>query len=52
MFCPYLGSPDWRPSFHVDDAAEATALAIDAAAPGICNIADDEPEPGERPGGR
>ncbi len=30
---------------HIDDAAEATALAVDRGAPGIYNIVDDEPAP-------
>jgi nucleoside-diphosphate-sugar epimerase len=30
---------------HLDDAAEATALALDQAATGIYNIVDDEPAP-------
>jgi nucleoside-diphosphate-sugar epimerase len=30
---------------HVDDAARATALAVTDAAPGVYNIADDEPAP-------
>jgi nucleoside-diphosphate-sugar epimerase len=43
---PIVGNGQGRTSFiHVDDAAEATALAIQAAAPGIYNIADDEPAP-------
>jgi nucleoside-diphosphate-sugar epimerase len=43
---PIVGSGQGRTSFvHVDDAAEATALAIEAAAPAIYNLADDEPAP-------
>jgi nucleoside-diphosphate-sugar epimerase len=30
---------------HIDDAAAATALAVDRGAPGIYNIVDDEPAP-------
>lgn len=30
---------------HVDDAAEATAIAVGWAAPGVYNIVDDEPAP-------
>jgi nucleoside-diphosphate-sugar epimerase len=30
---------------HIDDAAEATAAAVDRGAPGIYNIVDDEPAP-------
>jgi nucleoside-diphosphate-sugar epimerase len=30
---------------HVDDAAAATAIAVDRGAPGIYNIVDDEPAP-------
>jgi nucleoside-diphosphate-sugar epimerase len=30
---------------HIDDAAQATALAVDRGAPGIYNIVDDEPAP-------
>jgi nucleoside-diphosphate-sugar epimerase len=30
---------------HVDDAAAATALAVDRGAPGIYNVVDDEPAP-------
>ncbi|MDQ4090478.1 MAG: NAD(P)-dependent oxidoreductase [Actinomycetota bacterium] len=38
------GSGVW--SFvHIDDAAAATALAVENGAPGIYNIADDEPAP-------
>jgi 2-alkyl-3-oxoalkanoate reductase len=32
---------------HIDDAARATALAIRGGAPGIYNVADDEPAPVE-----
>src|SRR4051794_21189269 len=30
---------------HIDDAAEATAIAVERGAPGIYNIVDDEPAP-------
>ena len=30
---------------HIDDAASATALAVDRGAPGVYNIVDDEPAP-------
>ena len=30
---------------HIDDAAEATAIAVEHGAPGIYNIVDDEPSP-------
>ena len=30
---------------HIDDAAEATAIAVDRGAPGVYNIVDDEPAP-------
>ena len=41
---PIVGSGGGVWSFiHVDDAAEATALAVERAQPGIYNIADDEP---------
>jgi nucleoside-diphosphate-sugar epimerase len=30
---------------HIDDAAEATAAAVDRGAPGIYNVVDDEPAP-------
>ncbi len=41
---PVLGSGEGRFSFiHVDDAAEATVLALDHGAPGVYNITDDEP---------
>jgi len=42
-----VGNGQGRTSFiHVDDAAEATALAIEARTPSpISNIADDEPAP-------
>jgi 2-alkyl-3-oxoalkanoate reductase len=30
---------------HVDDAAEATALAVERGMPGVYNVADDDPAP-------
>jgi nucleoside-diphosphate-sugar epimerase len=43
---PLIGSGAGVWSFiHVDDAAEATLAAIEQGAPGIYNIADDEPAP-------
>ena len=35
----------WWSFVHVDDAAEATALAVERGAPGVYNIVDDEPAP-------
>ena len=41
-----IGSGEGRSSFiHVDDAAAATALALDHGKPGIYNITDDVPVP-------
>ena len=41
---PVVGSGEGRFSFiHVDDAADATVLALDHGSPGIYNITDDEP---------
>jgi nucleoside-diphosphate-sugar epimerase len=43
---PVIGSGDgWWSFLHIEDAAEATALAIEHAAPGIYNIVDDDPAP-------
>ncbi len=43
---PLVGAGTGVWSFvHVDDAAQATALATEHAAPGIYNIVDDEPAP-------
>jgi nucleoside-diphosphate-sugar epimerase len=43
---PVVGSGAGIWSFvHVDDVAEATALAIERAAPGVYNVTDDEPAP-------
>ncbi|MGJ4859869.1 NAD-dependent epimerase/dehydratase family protein [Labrys sp. KB_33_2] len=35
----------WWSFLHIDDAAEATALAVDRGLPGIYNVVDDEPAP-------
>jgi nucleoside-diphosphate-sugar epimerase len=35
----------WWSFLHVDDAAEATAVAVERGAPGVYNIVDDEPAP-------
>ena len=35
----------WWSFLHVDDAAQATALAVERGAPGVYNIVDDEPAP-------
>jgi nucleoside-diphosphate-sugar epimerase len=43
---PIVGSGEGVWSFvHTDDAATATMLAMDRGAPGIYNVADDEPAP-------
>jgi len=43
---PLVGSGSGIWSFlHIDDAAQATALAVDRGVPGIYNIVDDEPAP-------
>jgi 2-alkyl-3-oxoalkanoate reductase len=43
---PLIGTADgWWSFLHIDDAAVATAIAIESAAPGIYNIVDDEPAP-------
>jgi nucleoside-diphosphate-sugar epimerase len=43
-FYPLVGSGAGLSSFvHIDDAAEATMLALDRGAPGIYNVTDDEP---------
>lgn len=39
------GGPAHWSFVHVDDAADATVLAIDRAAPGTYNVCDDEPAP-------
>jgi nucleoside-diphosphate-sugar epimerase len=41
---PVIGSGEGRWSFiHVDDAASATAAALDRGSPGVYNIVDDDP---------
>jgi nucleoside-diphosphate-sugar epimerase len=43
---PLIGDADgWWSFLHIDDAAAATALAVERGAPGIYNIVDDEPAP-------
>jgi len=43
---PLIGDGEGRWSFiHVDDAAAATAIAIERGSPGVYNIVDDEPAP-------
>jgi nucleoside-diphosphate-sugar epimerase len=43
---PIVGSGDGTFSFiHVDDAAAATVAAVERGAPGVYNVADDEPAP-------
>jgi len=43
---PLIGSGNgWWSFLHVDDAAAATAIAVEHGAPGIYNIVDDEPAP-------
>jgi 2-alkyl-3-oxoalkanoate reductase len=43
---PVIGSGAGPFSFiHVDDAAEATVVAVERGAPGVYNIVDDEPAP-------
>ena len=43
---PVLRSGDGLMSLvHIDDAAGATALAVESGAPGIFNVVDDEPAP-------
>lgn len=43
---PIVGSGEGVWSFvHIDDAAAATVAAIDRGAPGVYNVADDEPAP-------
>jgi nucleoside-diphosphate-sugar epimerase len=42
--CPIIGHGEGTYSFiHVDDAASATAAALESARPGIYNVVDDEP---------
>lgn len=43
---PLIGEANgWWSFLHIDDAAAATAVAIERAPPGIYNIVDDEPAP-------
>jgi nucleoside-diphosphate-sugar epimerase len=43
---PIVGPGTGRFSFvHVDDAVEATVLALERGAPGVYNVVDDEPAP-------
>ena len=43
---PLIGDANgWWSLLHIDDAAAATAIAVERGAPGIYNIADDEPAP-------
>jgi nucleoside-diphosphate-sugar epimerase len=43
---PLIGDADgWWSFLHIDDAAAATAIAIERGAAGIYNIVDDEPAP-------
>lgn len=43
---PLIGRAGGISSFiHIEDAAAATALAVDRGAPGLYNIVDDEPSP-------
>src|SRR5262249_43216752 len=43
---PLIGRADgWWSFLHVDDAAQATALAVERAARGVYNIVDDDPAP-------
>jgi nucleoside-diphosphate-sugar epimerase len=43
---PIVGSGEAVWSFvHIDDAAEATLLAVESSLTGVCNVVDDEPAP-------
>jgi 2-alkyl-3-oxoalkanoate reductase len=43
---PLIGEANgWWSFLHIDDAAVATAIAIERGAAGIYNIVDDEPAP-------
>jgi nucleoside-diphosphate-sugar epimerase len=43
---PLIGDANgWWSFLHVEDAAAATAIAVERGAPGIYNIVDDEPAP-------
>ncbi len=46
---PLIGDAnDWWSFLHIDDAAAATAIAVERGVPGIDNIADDESTAGPR----
>jgi nucleoside-diphosphate-sugar epimerase len=40
------GGRGYFPFVHVEDAASATAAAVDRGSPGVYNVVDDEPAPG------
>jgi 2-alkyl-3-oxoalkanoate reductase len=43
---PLIGDANgWWSFLHIDDAAAATAIAVERGAPGVYNIVDDEPAP-------
>jgi|RhiMetdeSRZDD1v2_1073273.scaffolds.fasta_scaffold00066_77 nucleoside-diphosphate-sugar epimerase len=43
---PLIGSGNgWWSFLHIEDAAQATAIAVEHGSPGIYNIVDDEPAP-------
>jgi nucleoside-diphosphate-sugar epimerase len=43
---PLIGDASgWWSFLHIDDAAAATAIAVDGASPGTYNIVDDDPAP-------
>jgi nucleoside-diphosphate-sugar epimerase len=43
---PLIGTGEGRASLvHVDDAADATVLALEHGAPGVYNVTDDDPSP-------
>ena len=43
---PLIGDANgWWSFLHVEDAAQATALAVEKGAPGLYNIVDDDPAP-------
>ena len=39
------GGTGWWSLVHIDDAAAATAIAVERGDPGVYNIVDDEPAP-------
>src|SRR6185312_6856368 len=39
------GGTGWWSLLHIDDAAAATAIAVERGSPGVYNIVDDEPAP-------